>query len=54
MDQTEKGEGQITLQKLGRPGAEKSRRIDIPKKDVDPYNKEERNNSIWRNPNIGI
>ena len=32
-------EGQITLQKLGRPDAHNSRRIDIPKDDVDPYNR---------------
>jgi len=32
-------EGQIAMQKLGRPDAHNSRRIDIPKDDVDPYNK---------------
>jgi len=32
-------EGQIALQKLGRPDAHNSRRIDIPKDDVDPYNR---------------
>ena len=32
-------EGQIALQKLGRPDAHNSRRIDIPKEDVDPYNR---------------
>jgi iron(III) transport system substrate-binding protein len=32
-------EGQIALQKLGRPDAHNSRRIDIPKDDVDPFNK---------------
>jgi len=32
-------EGQIAMQKLGRPDAHNSRRIDIPKDDVDPFNK---------------
>ena len=32
-------DGQIALQKLGRPDAHNSRRIDIPKDDVDPYNR---------------
>ena len=32
-------EGQIVLQKFGRPDAHNSRRIDIPKDDVDPYNR---------------
>ncbi|HEY2986381.1 MAG TPA: extracellular solute-binding protein [Candidatus Binatia bacterium] len=32
-------EGQISMQKLGRPDAHNSRRIDIPKDNVDPYNK---------------
>ena len=32
-------EGQIALQKLGRPDAHNSRRIDIPKDDVDPTNR---------------
>jgi hypothetical protein len=32
-------EGQIALQKLGRPDAHNSRRIDIAKNDVDPYNR---------------
>ena len=32
-------EGQIALQKLGRPDAHNSRRIDIPKDDVDSYNR---------------
>ena len=32
-------EGQMALQKLGRPDAHNSRRIDIPKDDVDPYNR---------------
>ena len=32
-------EGQIALQKFGRPDAHNSRRIDIPKEDVDPYNR---------------
>ncbi|HSE90275.1 MAG TPA: extracellular solute-binding protein [Candidatus Binatia bacterium] len=32
-------EGQMALQKLGRPDAHNSRRIDIPKNDVDPYNR---------------
>jgi len=32
-------EGQIALQKLGRPDAHNSRRIDIPKDDVDAYNR---------------
>jgi iron(III) transport system substrate-binding protein len=32
-------EGQLALQKLGRPDAHNSRRIDIPKEDVDPYNR---------------
>jgi len=32
-------EGQIALQKLGRPDAHNSRRIDIPKDEVDPYNR---------------
>jgi iron(III) transport system substrate-binding protein len=32
-------EGQIALQKLGRPDAHNSRRIDIPKDDIDPYNR---------------
>jgi ABC-type Fe3+ transport system substrate-binding protein len=32
-------EGQIALQKFGRPDAHNSRRIDIPKDDVDPYNR---------------
>ena len=32
-------EGQIAMQKLGRPDAHNSRRIDIPKDDVDPYNR---------------
>ena len=32
-------EGQIALQKLGRPDAHNSRRIDIPKEDVDIYNR---------------
>ncbi len=32
-------EGQIALQKLGRPDAHNSRRIDIAKDDVDPYNR---------------
>jgi ABC-type Fe3+ transport system substrate-binding protein len=35
-------EGQIALQKFGRPDAHNSRRIDIPKDDVDPYNRLER------------
>lgn len=34
-------EGQIALQKLGRPDAHNSRRIDIPKDDVDPTNRVE-------------
>jgi Bacterial extracellular solute-binding protein len=32
-------EGQIVLQKFGRPDAHNSRRIDIPKDDVDLYNR---------------
>jgi iron(III) transport system substrate-binding protein len=32
-------EGQIAMQKFGRPDAHNSRRIDIPKDDVDPYNR---------------
>ena len=32
-------EGQFVLQKFGRPDAHNSRRIDIPKDDVDPYNR---------------
>lgn len=32
-------EGQIAMQKLGRPDAHNSRRVDIPKDDVDPYNR---------------
>ncbi|MGH7765856.1 MAG: ABC transporter substrate-binding protein [Candidatus Binatia bacterium] len=32
-------EGQIAMQKLGRPDAHNSRRIDIGKDDVDPFNK---------------
>jgi len=32
-------EGQIAMQKLGRPDGHNSRRIDIPKDDVDAYNK---------------
>jgi ABC-type Fe3+ transport system substrate-binding protein len=32
-------EGQLAVQKLGRPDAHNSRRIDIPKDDVDPYNR---------------
>ena len=32
-------EGQIAMQKLGRPDAHNSRRIDISKDDVDPYNR---------------
>ncbi|HWP60611.1 MAG TPA: extracellular solute-binding protein [Candidatus Acidoferrales bacterium] len=32
-------EGQIALQKYGRPDAHNSRRIDIPKDDVDPFNR---------------
>jgi iron(III) transport system substrate-binding protein len=32
-------EGQIALQRFGRPDAHNSRRIDIPKDDVDPYNR---------------
>jgi iron(III) transport system substrate-binding protein len=32
-------EGQMALQKLGRPDAHNSRRIDIPKDDVDPTNR---------------
>ena len=32
-------EGQMALQKLGRPDAHNSRRVDIPKDDVDPYNR---------------
>ena len=32
-------EGQIALQKFGRPDAHNSRRIDIPKDDVDSYNR---------------
>lgn len=32
-------EGQTALQKLGRPDAHNSRRIDIPKDDVDPFNR---------------
>jgi len=32
-------EGQIALQKFGRPDAHNSRRLDIPKDDVDPYNR---------------
>jgi iron(III) transport system substrate-binding protein len=32
-------EGQIAMQKLGRPDAHNSRRIDIPKDDVDAYNR---------------
>ena len=32
-------EGQIALQKLGRPDAHNSRRIDIAKDEVDPYNR---------------
>jgi hypothetical protein len=30
---------QLALQKLGRPDAHNSRRIDIPKDDVDSYNR---------------
>jgi ABC-type glycerol-3-phosphate transport system substrate-binding protein len=32
-------EGQTALQKYGRPDAHNSRRIDIPKDDVDAYNR---------------
>jgi len=32
-------EGQIAVQKLGRPDAHNSRRIDIPKEEVDAYNR---------------
>lgn len=32
-------EGQLAIQKLGRPDPHNSRRIDIPKDDVDPYNR---------------
>jgi iron(III) transport system substrate-binding protein len=32
-------EGQIAMQKFGRPDAHNSRRIDIPKDNVDPYNR---------------
>jgi iron(III) transport system substrate-binding protein len=32
-------EGQIALQKFGRPDAHNSRRVDIPKDDVDAYNR---------------
>jgi len=32
-------EGQMAVQKLGRPDPHNSRRIDIPKDDVDPYNR---------------
>ena len=32
-------EGQTAMQKLGRPDAHNSRRIDIPKDDVDPFNR---------------
>jgi len=32
-------EGQMALQRLGRPDPHNSRRIDIPKDDVDPYNR---------------
>src|SRR4029450_3197248 len=32
-------EGQIALQKFGRPDAHNPRRIDVPKDDVDPYNR---------------
>jgi len=32
-------DGQMALQKFGRPDAHNSRRIDIPKDDVDPYNR---------------
>src|SRR5262245_21308030 len=32
-------EGQMAIQKLGRPDAHNSRRIDIAKDDVDPYNR---------------
>jgi len=32
-------DGQLALQKLGRPDPHNSRRIDIPKDDVDPYNR---------------
>src|SRR6266550_2187506 len=32
-------EGQLALQKFGRPDAHNSRRIDIPKDEVDPYNR---------------
>jgi hypothetical protein len=32
-------EGQMALQKFGHPDAHNSRRIDIPKDDVDPYNR---------------
>ena len=32
-------EGQMAIQKLGRPDPHNSRRIDIPKDDVDPYNR---------------
>jgi iron(III) transport system substrate-binding protein len=32
-------EGQSAFQKFGRPDAHNSRRIDIPKEDVDPYNR---------------
>jgi hypothetical protein len=29
----------MAMQKLGRPDAHNSRRVDIPKDDVDPYNR---------------
>ncbi len=32
-------EGQLALQQLGRPDAHNSRRVDIPKDGVDPYNR---------------
>jgi iron(III) transport system substrate-binding protein len=40
-------EGQIALQKLGRPDAHNSRRIDIPKDDVDAYNRLDANKKYF-------
>jgi hypothetical protein len=41
---------QLALQKFGRPDAHNSRRIDIPKDDVDPYNRLEEGRNISISP----
>jgi iron(III) transport system substrate-binding protein len=41
-------DGQIALQKFGRPDAHNSRRIDIPKEEVDAYNRLDEREKIFR------